>query len=102
MIATWSVVILLGASTVPDKSVRLVAAGDVMFGRYRPTADGTKFYDRVTASNTPFAGVSPLLLDADIAFANLETPVLTEPAEFSLKRTLTFRAEPTDLDVLAK
>jgi poly-gamma-glutamate capsule biosynthesis protein CapA/YwtB (metallophosphatase superfamily) len=94
-------VVLPDPCAAPSSSaaqVCLLAAGDVLFGRYIPRDDAPPHYLRVTKSAEPFAGVTPLVGAADLAFVNLETPVLPEPGDpFSILRTLTFRAEPDDL-----
>ncbi len=71
-------------------SIRVIAGGDVMFGRYK----GHKL--RVCCSETPFAGVRHLLSDADLTLINLETALsdVDPPSLFRLplpKRDLRFR-----------
>ncbi len=92
------------AEAAPIRSLRLKAVGDVLFARYRANkADpkGRPVLDRVSESPEPFAGVKDLLSAADVTFANIECPVLPEPeGPFTIYRSLTFRAEPSDLEVL--
>ena len=72
-----------------------------MFGRYVPASGqpNKRAYRRVAAGD-PFREVRAIVSAADIAFANLETPVLVEPKEFSTTDWLTFRAEESDLVAL--
>jgi poly-gamma-glutamate synthesis protein (capsule biosynthesis protein) len=71
----------------------IAAVGDVMFGRYKLDDEGERTY-RPAVSGDAFVAVAPLLGDADIAFANLETPIMYEPAIFRVHQRLTFRADP--------
>lgn len=75
-----------------------MAVGDVLFGRY---AD-RKTYEPVVLPEhgDPFVDVAPLLGRADVALANIESPVLPEPAVFGVNARLTFRAAPEDLRAL--
>lgn len=75
-----------------------MAVGDVLFGRYIDR----KTYAPVVASRhgDPFADVAPVLRRADLALANIESPVLPEPAQFGVNGRLTFRAAPEDLTTL--
>jgi len=82
------------------QSLRLAAVGDIIFGRYKRDAAGEVAYYRVAKSD-PFAEVAPVLRAADVAFANLETPVVDEPAELFTYANRTFRAEPSDARALA-
>ncbi len=87
--------------------IRLVAAGDIAFGRYHMD----KRYRRI-GGRAPFAGVDELIAGADLALANLETPLAAEPERLRLTRSraarpgdpgwsLSFRAEPADAALLA-
>ena len=99
--ATGQPLLLDAASDAEQGEVRLrlLAVGDVLFGRY----DRSKRYLRVARSDrSPFAAVAHLIGSADIAFANLECPMLAEPARFQTTRRLTFRAEPADAQTLAR
>lgn len=75
---------------------RIVAGGDVIFGRY---IHGVL---RPVGGDAPFAHLAPLFRAADLAVLNLETPV-TE-VEPRVKQTragfLTFRAPPERVDLL--
>ena len=53
-----------------DSSIKLIAVGDIMLGRYIETLmqKNGRFY--------PFENISPLLKDADIQFGNLEGPII--------------------------
>lgn len=86
---------------VQQEPVRVAAVGDVLFGRYleRPRPAGP-IYSPVSRAAQPFAQVAAVLQAADLAFANLETPVLAEPAPLRVYRTLTFRADPARLPAL--
>ena len=79
----------------PARRITIMAVGDVLFGRY---AD-RKTYEPVVAARhgDPFVEVAPILRRADLALANIESPVLHEPDEFGVNGRLTFRAEPADL-----
>jgi poly-gamma-glutamate capsule biosynthesis protein CapA/YwtB (metallophosphatase superfamily) len=91
----------VGAPPAPAGRVRLVAVGDIFFGRYRPRPDGHgKVYLPVTEAPDPFVAVAPLLRAGDVAFGNLETPVMAEPARFSINQQFTFRADPARAAVL--
>ena len=70
---------------VQQEPVRVAAVGDVLFGRYleRPRPSGP-IYSPVSRAAQPFAQVAAVLQAADLAFANLETPVLAEPAVAAL------------------
>jgi poly-gamma-glutamate capsule biosynthesis protein CapA/YwtB (metallophosphatase superfamily) len=79
-------------------SITLAAVGDVIFGRYH--AD--RSYHPVSSVADPFAGVAETLRAADIAFCNLETPMMAEPPSFSVFESLTFRADPDRAPVMAR
>jgi poly-gamma-glutamate synthesis protein (capsule biosynthesis protein) len=82
----------------PAARIRVVAVGDVLFGRYSESRQ----YLRVPVTKRPFAAVRPILASADVAFANLECPMLAEPRRFRTHRRLTFRAQPADAALLAR
>jgi poly-gamma-glutamate synthesis protein (capsule biosynthesis protein) len=80
----------------------IAAVGDVMFGRYKIDDEGERTY-RAVVRGDAFAAVAPLLRDADLAFANLETPIMYEPAtSFRVHPRLTFRADPARAGELAR
>ena len=78
----------------------IAAVGDVMFGRYKLDA-GERNYRLVVKGNA-FAAVTPVLSAADLAFANVETPIMQEPDTFAVHPRLTFRAEPERAGELAR
>lgn len=90
----------------PERRVTLVAVGDVLLGRYvdrdtyRPVVQSAGGPDPAGAA--AFVEVAPILRRADLALANVESPVLAEPAAFSVHARLTFRADPRALPVLAE
>ena len=57
----------------PPATVQMVFVGDVMIGR--------SIGQRIAASGPPypFAPIRPLLIEADLAFGNLESPLTTAP-----------------------
>lgn len=80
------------------RRVTVMAVGDVLFGRY---ADRETYLPvAVPGHDEPFADVAPVLRRADIALANVESPVLDEPAKFWVHSRMTFRAGPEALPVL--
>lgn len=83
------------AAPAPAPRITIMAVGDVLFGRY---AD-RETYERVvsTEHGDPFVDVAPILRRADLALANVESPVLVEPEKFGVNARMTFRAEPEDL-----
>jgi poly-gamma-glutamate synthesis protein (capsule biosynthesis protein) len=85
----------------PAARLQLGAVGDVLFGRYLETAEGTQ-YRAVTSTAEPFAAVDPLLERIDVLFGNLETPVMEPPAELRAYANRTFRADPGKAGVLAR
>jgi poly-gamma-glutamate capsule biosynthesis protein CapA/YwtB (metallophosphatase superfamily) len=79
----------------PARRITVLAVGDVLFGRY---ADRETYMPVVLPEHgDPFVDVAPLLRRADLALANIESPVLPEPDEFGVNARLTFRAAPEDL-----
>ena len=79
--------------------VTVVFTGDILFGRYLRSPDR---FRRVAATKKPFADVTGVLSGADIAFGNIESPVMVEPKKFDVFRSLTFRAEPSDAEIMAE
>lgn len=79
-----------------DDPIQIAAVGDILFGRYRRS----KRYRPTTTVLDPFAFVRPLLSTADIAFGNVESPVMDEPARFGVWKSYTFRADPRAAAVL--
>lgn len=93
-------------ATPPDapapRRATIAAVGDIMFGRYKIDDEGERTY-RAVVRGDAFAAVAPLLGDADLAFANLETPIMYEPATFfRVHQSLTFRADPARATDLAR
>ena len=76
--------------------VTIAAVGDILFGRYIKG----QWYRRVPKTDDPFSNVAGVLKGADIAFGNLETPVMKEPEKLITHRSLTFRAERSDVELL--
>jgi poly-gamma-glutamate capsule biosynthesis protein CapA/YwtB (metallophosphatase superfamily) len=82
-------------ATAPARRITIMAVGDVLFGRY---LDRKTYAPVVRAEHDdPFVEVAPILRRADLALANIESPVLHEPDEFGVNSRMTFRAEPADL-----
>jgi poly-gamma-glutamate synthesis protein (capsule biosynthesis protein) len=80
------------------RRITVMAVGDVLFGRY---ADRETYLPvAVPGHDEPFEDVAPVLRRADIALANVESPVLDEPAKFWVHARMTFRAGPEALPVL--
>ena len=96
-VAFAAVLVSFGAD-VSAQSASIVAAGDILAARY---INHRNDY-RPVCSTGPFKHVAQEIRRADIAFANLESPVLAEPAgPFRIKDTLTFRADPSYPALLA-
>ncbi|MEZ4403525.1 MAG: CapA family protein [Kofleriaceae bacterium] len=66
---------VVGPRPARADELALAFVGDVMFGRY--VADG--FAPIAAEAVDPFASVAPVIQAADLAFANLETPVMAAP-----------------------
>jgi len=91
-----------------SRRVRLVAVGDLVFGRYHMD----KRYRRVSDGD-PFGEVAELIGGADLAIGNLECPLAEPPEHLRLTPavpdrpvddpgwSLSFRAEPDDAGLLA-
>jgi len=73
---------------ISPKKVQIILAGDIMLGR----SVLIKSIDKENNPNYPFLGVSEFLLSADLVFANLETPVVTNCPRF--EHGFTFCADP--------
>jgi gamma-polyglutamate biosynthesis protein CapA len=83
------------AAPAPARRITVMAVGDVLFGRY---LDRETYAPVVRAEHgDPFVEVAPILRRAGLALANIESPVLHQPAAFGVNARLTFRAEPADL-----
>ncbi len=78
--------------------ITVMAVGDVLFGRY--TDRETYLPVVVPGHDDPFADVASILHRADVALANVESPVLNQPADFWVHGRLTFRAGPEALPAL--
>ena len=76
------------ASPDPD-SIKLAFAGDILLDGF--VGDQIARY----GVNFPFAKVAPVLKEADIAFANLETPVSVRGK--AAEKTFAFRSKPDTL-----
>ena len=84
-----------------EPRAHVAMVGDVLFARYRPAEDptclrcptGNKRYDPVSDKDNPFEEV-PSLARADLAFGNLEGPMMEEPKRFSVFGVFTFRSNP--------
>jgi poly-gamma-glutamate capsule biosynthesis protein CapA/YwtB (metallophosphatase superfamily) len=74
----------------------LVAGGDVNLGR--------KVGQRILhdAAFDPFAGIRPLLVQADVAFANLESPLSDQNGETEDRSRLAFVGPPRGAELLAR
>lgn len=73
---------------ISPKKVEIILAGDIMLGR----SVLIKSIDKENNPNYPFLEVSEFLLSADLVFANLETPVVTDCPRF--EHGFTFCADP--------
>jgi poly-gamma-glutamate synthesis protein (capsule biosynthesis protein) len=78
--------------------VTVAAVGDILFARYLRTPKNLR---RVSLLDQPFEGVVDVLAGADIAFGNVESPVMEHPKNARVHTSLTFRAEPADAGILA-
>lgn len=93
------VAVLAGAAPArADDALTLAFVGDVMFGRYVPGG----LAPIAAEHHDPFAGVAEVVAAADLAFANLETPVLAKPDPVSRWGTkMRFVATPAQVATLA-
>lgn len=96
----WSIAALLAvaAPAARGETVRVVAGGDVVFGRAAPTGW------RPVGGDDPFGGgAAALLRAADLAIVNLETPVCDAlpPVPGGAGPLVRFRAPPAAARVLA-
>ncbi|HVS79904.1 MAG TPA: CapA family protein [Candidatus Paceibacterota bacterium] len=78
-----------GASATSSDSVTLVFAGDIMLSRAIGSLMAENGFD------FPYARLDGTIRDADIAFANLETPVSTRGA--NVGSIYSFRSDPASL-----
>lgn len=74
-LALGLVALVVAPARADEPPLRLAFVGDVMFGRYVPGG----FAPIPAERDDPFASVAPVLAAADLAFANLETPVMARP-----------------------
>ena len=81
----------------PHDDVTIAAVGDILFGRY----DEDKTYLPVARVDDPFAELAPDLRQADLAFCNLESPVVEEPKSFGVYKRMTFRADPDKMKLVS-
>lgn len=79
---------------ISPKKVEIILAGDIMLGR----SVLIRSLDKENNPNYPFLEVSEFLLSADLVFANLESPVLTNCPRF--EHGFTFCADPKMVDGL--
>jgi poly-gamma-glutamate capsule biosynthesis protein CapA/YwtB (metallophosphatase superfamily) len=95
------IAVALAATAPParaDDALTLAFVGDVMFGRYVPGG----LAPIAAEQHDPFAAVAEVVTAADLAFANLETPVLATPDPVSRWGTrMRFVATPARLATLA-
>jgi poly-gamma-glutamate capsule biosynthesis protein CapA/YwtB (metallophosphatase superfamily) len=80
----------------PHDDVTIAAVGDILFGRY----DETKKYLPVPHVDDPFTELAPELQAADLAFCNVESPVVVEPKSFGVYKRMTFRADPEKMTLV--
>jgi poly-gamma-glutamate synthesis protein (capsule biosynthesis protein) len=80
----------------PHDDVTIAAVGDILFGRY----DETKKYLPVPHVDDPFTELAPELRAADLAFCNVESPVVVEPKSFGVYKRMTFRADPEKMTLV--
>ena len=85
------------ASRGPHDDVTLVAVGDILFGRYSED----KTYLPVDRTPDPFGELAPLIRAADLAFCNIESPIVPEPKSFGVYKRMTFRADPAKAQLVA-
>lgn len=98
LIAAVALAAVAGPARADDDALSLAFVGDVMFGRFVPGG-----FDAIAAeTHDPFASVAPVLAAADLAFANLETPVMARPPAVSPWGTrMRFVATPARLATVA-
>lgn len=84
------------AARAPRARLVLVAGGDVNLGR--------KVGQRILRDPAfdPFAGIRPLLEKADLAFANLESPLSDQNGETEDRSRLAFVGPPRGAELLAR
>lgn len=73
----------------------IIIVGDIMFG-----SDVAQIIDREGSSLVPFAGVLPMLRDADIAFGTFEGVISTQ-GEPITNKAVTYRSKPSTARSLA-
>jgi poly-gamma-glutamate capsule biosynthesis protein CapA/YwtB (metallophosphatase superfamily) len=82
---------------IVSTNVTIAAVGDILFGRYGED----KTYLPVPHVPDPFAELAPELRAADLAFCNIESPVVPEPRSFGVFKRMTFRADPEKMKLVA-
>jgi poly-gamma-glutamate capsule biosynthesis protein CapA/YwtB (metallophosphatase superfamily) len=80
-----------------DRPVSISAVGDILFGRY---SEQKKYMPVVPEGVDPFGEVAPILRQADLAFCNIESPIVPEPKSFGVFKRMTFRASPERLKTI--
>jgi len=83
---------LIGAKNRESSSIKIVAAGDLMLGRWVQEVVLSEGWDY------PFRQIDSVLSDADIFFVNLEAPFGIGGEPFD--KTYTFRVPPSFINVL--
>ncbi len=97
-LALAALAVVSAAPARADDALTLAFVGDVMFGRYVPGGLAPIAAER----HDPFAAVAEVVGAADLAFANLETPVLATPDPVSRWGTrMRFVATPARIASLA-
>jgi poly-gamma-glutamate synthesis protein (capsule biosynthesis protein) len=84
-------------SPPPNTDLTIAAVGDILWGRY----DENKKLMAVAHVDDPFAEIAPVLKSADLAFCNIESPVVDEPKSFGVYKRMTFRAPPEKMAIMA-
>jgi poly-gamma-glutamate synthesis protein (capsule biosynthesis protein) len=80
-----------------EREVSIAAVGDILFGRY---SEQKKYMPVVPEGVDPFGEVAPILRQADLAFCNIESPIVDEPKRFGVYKRMTFRASPERLKAI--
>ncbi|MCS6911829.1 MAG: CapA family protein [Myxococcales bacterium] len=77
----------------PPAEISFAAVGDLLFGRYLRPGDPASYWTPLRAPD-PLASVAPLLRSVDVAFGNLETPIMAPPSRLPAGTAFVFRADP--------
>lgn len=81
----------LAPSRPPE--ISFAAVGDLLFGRYLRPGDPDSYWTPMRAPD-PLGSAAPLLRSADVAFGNLETPIMAPPSRLPGGTAFVFRADP--------